>query len=113
MPITIGRVGAGKVMITHVIGIWLPWTIGRDETKLIVGLGGNMSRTLLIRLPFQIAARCKIDIGNLTCHSVTFNATWKMTLKKPLKKDTRMPDTVVSSGKCHSLSAMPITLSPS
>ena len=24
-PISIGSVGAGKVVITHVMGLWLPW----------------------------------------------------------------------------------------
>ena len=43
------------------MGIWLPWQIGRDETKLVVGLGENMPMSLLIGLPFQVAAQCVID----------------------------------------------------
>ena len=70
-PISIGGVGAGRVMITHVMGLWLPWKIGTQETKLVIGLGENMPMTLLISLPFQIAAQCSIDIGNLKCHSPT------------------------------------------
>ena len=111
-PITIGGVGAGKVMITHVLAIHLPWMIGREPTKLVVGLGDNMPMTLLIGLPFQIAAKVSIDIGNLTCHSATFNTTWEGTLKKPLKKDTRTLDAVVMSGKKHAFSAVPITPYP-
>ena len=37
-PITIGGVSVGKAMITRVLGIWLPWTIGWDATKLVVAL---------------------------------------------------------------------------
>ena len=98
-PILIGGVGAGSVIITHVMGIWLPWMVGRDETKLVVGLGENMPMSLLIGLPFQVAAQCVIDIGNLKCHSNTFNTSWKLTLKSPQKKDLRSLDAVMASGK--------------
>ena len=98
-PISIGGVGAGSVIITDIMGIWLPWQIGRDETKLVVGLGENMPMSLLIGLPFQVAAQCVIDIGNLKCHSNTFNTSWKLTLKSPQKKDLRSLDAVMSSGK--------------
>ena len=72
---------------------------GRDETKLVVGLRENMPMTLLIGLPFQVAAQCTIDIGNLKCHSSTFNTTWKLTLKSPQKRDLRSLDAAMSSGK--------------
>ena len=98
-PITIGGVGSGRVMITHVMGLWLPWKIGTSDTKLIVGLGESMPMTLLIGLPFQIAAQCSIDIGNLKCHSATFNTTWKLTLKTPQRKDVRTLDAAMSTGK--------------
>ena len=73
--------------------------IGNEETKLVIGLGENMPRTLLIGLPFQVSAQCLIDIGNLKCHSVTFNATWKLTLKMPHRKDIRTLDAAMASGK--------------
>ena len=98
-PISISGVGAGSVKITHVMGLWLPWMIGRDETKLVVGLGENMPMTLLIGLHFQVAAQCTIDIGNLKCHSSTFSTTWKLTLKSPQKRDLRSLDAAMSSGK--------------
>ena len=98
-PISIGGVGAGQVTITHVMGIWLPWMIGREETKLVIGLGDNMPMTLLIGLPFQQAAGCTIDVGNAVCHSSTFNASWKITYKRPSKKDVRALDAVIASGK--------------
>ncbi len=60
-----------------------------------------MPMTLLIGLPFQVAAQCLIDIGNLKCHSVTFNATWKLTLKTPQKKDIRTLDAIMAGGKRH------------
>jgi hypothetical protein len=113
-PISIGGVGAGKVMITHVMGLWLPWSIGVDDTKLVIGLGDNMPMTLLIGLPFLIASQSVIDMGNLTCHSNTFNATWKMDLKRPQRKDIRTLDAIMSSGKRHTFStAGPISVSPS
>ena len=104
-PISIGGVGAGKVLITHVMGVWLPWMIGNEETKLVIGLGENMPMTLLIGLPFQVSAQCLIDIGNLKCHSVTFNATWKLTLKTPQRKDIRTLDAAMAGGKRHAFHA--------
>ena len=98
-PIQIGGVGSGSVLITHVIGLWLPWTIGGEDTKLVIGLGENMPMTLLIGLPFQIAAQVNIDIGNLKCYSKTFDTTWKMTLKRPQRKDIRTLDAIMSTGK--------------
>ena len=109
-PISIGGVGAGKVLITHVMGVWLPWMIGNEETKLVIGLGENMPMTLLIGLPFQVSAQCLIDIGNLKCHSVTFNATWKLTLKTPQRKDSRTLDGAMASGKHQAFHAQ---ISPS
>jgi hypothetical protein len=100
-PISIGGVGAGKVEITHIIGLWLPWTVGRQDSKLVIGLGENMPVTLLIGLPFQIAMQCVMDIGQLKCHSVVFNSTWKLTLKVPHKKTVRALDAVVSSPGKH------------
>ena len=98
-PISIGGVGTGSVKITHVMGLWLPWMIGCDETKLVIGLGENMPMMLLIGLPFQVAAQCVIDIGNLKCHSGTFNTSWKLTLKSPQRRDLRSLDAAMSSGK--------------
>ena len=100
-PIMIGGVGAGKVAITHVLGLWLPWKVGPDETKLVIGLGDNMPVNLLIGLPFQIATRCVVDIGNLKCFSELFNTTWKLTLKSPRRKDIRSLDAVMSTGRKH------------
>jgi hypothetical protein len=111
-PISIGGVGAGKVMITHVMGVWLPWAIGKDDTKLVIGLGENMPMTLLIGLPFQVAAQCVIDIGNLTCHSATFNTTWKLTLKRPQRKDIRCLDAVMSSGKRQAFPTVASVVTP-
>jgi hypothetical protein len=96
-PISIGGVGAGKVEITHMMGIWLPWLVGNKESKLVIGLGENMPVTLLIGLPFQIATQCVMDIGQLKCHSVVFDSTWKLTLKVPHKKTIRSLDALVSS----------------
>ena len=98
-PINIGGVGAGKVQITHVMGLWLPWIIGTDETKLVVGLGDNMPVTLLVGLPFLLAAQVTLDLSNMKCHSKVFNATWKLDLKRPQRKDMRTLDAAVSSGK--------------
>ena len=56
-----------------------------------------MPVTLLIGLPFQIATQCVMDIGQLKCHSVVFNATWKLTLKVPHKKTVRVLDAAVAS----------------
>ena len=97
-PISIGGVGAGRVMITHVMGLWLPWMLGNDTTKLVVGLGENMPMTLLIGLPFQQSAQCVIDIGNGICHSAVFNTSWKLTHKRPTKKDVRMLDAAIAAG---------------
>jgi hypothetical protein len=104
-PISIGGVGAGKVVeITHIMGIWLPWLVGNKESKLVIGLGENMSVTLLIGLPFQIATQCVMDIDQLRCHSVVFDSTWKLTLKVPHKKTIRSLDASASSpGKCMAL----------
>ena len=96
-PISIGGVGAGKVEITHLLGLWLPWMVGNQDSKLVIGLGANMPVTLLIGLPFQIATQCVMDIGQLKCHSVVFNATWKLTLKVPHKKTVRVLDAAVAS----------------
>jgi hypothetical protein len=96
-PISIGGVGAGKVEITHIIGIWLPWLVGNKESKLVIGLGENMPVTLLIGLPFQIATQCVMDIGQLKCHSVVFDTTWKLSLKVPHKKTIRSLDASVDS----------------
>jgi hypothetical protein len=96
-PISIGGVGAGKVEITHIMGIWLPWLVGNKDSKLVIGLGENMPVTLLIGLPFQIATQCVMDIGQLKCHSVVFDTTWKLTLKVPHKKTIRSLDAFVDS----------------
>jgi hypothetical protein len=96
-PISIGGVGAGKVKITHIMGIWLPWLVRSKDSKLVIGLGENMPVTLLIGLPFQIATQCVMDIGQLKCHSVVFDATWKLTLKVPHKKTIRSLDATVDS----------------
>jgi hypothetical protein len=96
-PISIGGVGAGKVEITHIMGMWLPWLVGDKESKLVICLGENMPVTLLIGLPFQIATQCVMDIGQLKCHLVVFNSTWKLTLKVPHKKTIRSLDASVSS----------------
>ena len=74
-PISVGGVGQGKVEITHVMGLWLPWIIRNNDSKLVIGLGDNMPLTLLIGLPFQISAQCALDIGNLKCHSDTQDAS--------------------------------------
>ena len=50
-------------------------------------------------------AQCLIDIGNLKCHLVTFNATWKLTLKTPQRKDIRTLDAAMASGKCQAFHA--------
>jgi hypothetical protein len=97
-PISIGGVGAGKVEITHIMGLWLPWQVGTRESKLVIGLGENMPVTLLIGLPFQIAAQCVVDIGNQTCTSNVFGTTWKLTLKMPHKKSVRVLDQASSTG---------------
>jgi hypothetical protein len=96
-PISIGGVGAGKVEITHIMGIWLPWMVRDKDSKLIIGLGENMPVTLLIGLPFQIATQCVLDIGQLKCHSVVFDSTGKLTLKVPHKKTICSLDATVSS----------------
>jgi hypothetical protein len=96
-PISIGGVGAGKVEIIHIMGVWLPWLVGNKESKLIIGLGENMPVTLLIGLPFQIATQCVMDIGQLKCHYVVFDSTWKLTLKVPHKKTIRSLDAAISS----------------
>ena len=77
----------------------MPWMIGKDETKLVIGLGENMPMTLLIGLPFQVASQCVIDVGNLKCHSNLFNSTWKLTLKRPMRKDVRMLDAAMAASK--------------
>ena len=113
-PISIGGVGAGKVQITHVMGLWLPWMVGTQETKLVIGLGTNMPMTLLIGLPFQIGTQCSIDIGNLKCYSATFNTTWKLVMKRPIRKDIRMLDAAMSSQKRHVFNSNPSSeVSPS
>ena len=106
-PIAIGGVGAGKVVITHVMGLWLPWMIGKDDTKLVIGLGDNMPMTLLIGLPFIIATQAVIDVGNATCHSKVLNSTWKLHLKRPQRKDVRTLDAVMSSGRRHTFQSLP------
>jgi hypothetical protein len=77
------------------MGIWLPWLVGDKDSKLVMGLGENMPVTLLIGLPFQIATQCVMDIGQLKCHSVVFDITWKLTLKVPHKKTVRSLDALV------------------
>ena len=72
--------------------------LGNDETKLVVGLGENMPMTLLIGLPFQQSAHCVIDIGNKVCHSSVFNTSWKLTFKRPSKRDIRMLDASNAAG---------------
>ena len=62
-PISISSVGAGKVVITHMMGLWLPWVVNTSETKIVIGLGENMPVNLLVGL---IATQCNINIGNLT-----------------------------------------------
>lgn len=57
-----------------------------------------MPVTLLIGLPFQIAAQCVVDIGNLKCTSNVFGATWNLTLKMPHKKSVRVLDQASSTG---------------
>ena len=114
-PISIGGVGQGKVEITHVMGIWLPWIVNNRDSKLVIGLGENMPVTLLIGLPFIIASQCTIDVGNLKCHSTVFNDSWKLTLKMPHKKTLRSLDAAsASTGKRVSFPALtnPVTPSP-
>ena len=98
-PITIGGVGAGTVKITHILKLHLPWKLGKDNTELVIGLGDHMPMTLLFGLPFLVAAQCVMDIGNLTCYSRTFDATWKLKLKRPSVKDARSLDAIVSAGR--------------
>ncbi len=67
--------------------------------KLIVGLGDGVPLTLLIGIPFQIAAKCVLDIDNLSCYSKTFDATWKLEMKVPHRKTLRSLDHAKSMGK--------------
>ena len=113
-PIAIGGVGEGKVEVTHVLELWMPWIVNGVESRLVIGLGEKMPVTLLIGLPFIVAAQCTLDLGNLKCHSHVFNDTWKLTLKVPHKKTLRSLDAAsVSTGKRVSFPALaPITPSP-
>ena len=97
-PIAIGGVGPGSVHITHVMGVWLPWVVSGQDSKLLIGLGDNMPVTLLIGLPFQINAQVTIDVANEKCYSAVFGTTWKMTMKPPHKKTLRTLDSIMSSG---------------
>ena len=103
-PIPIGGVGDGRILITHICELWMPWTIDGEATKLVIGLGKNMPMTLLVGLPFFIATQTVIDIGSLSMHSKTLDQTWKLTLKRPQRKDARTLDAILSSGKRFALS---------
>jgi hypothetical protein len=113
-PIAIGGVGEGRVEISHVLEFWMPWVVNGQDSRLVIGLGDKMPVTLLIGLPFIIAAQCTLDLGNLKCHSLVFNDTWKLTLKVPHKKTLRVLDAVSNStGKRVSFPALEaITPSP-
>ena len=109
-PIAIGGVGAGQVFITHILALWLPWKIGNRDTKLVIGLGKNMPVTLLIGLPFLITAQATIDLAELRLYSKVFNTTWRLTLKRPFKKDERSLDAIMSTGKRPTFPAGPMLL---
>ena len=96
-PISIGGIGAGRVEITHLMEIWLPWVIGGIQAKCVIGLGDNMPLTLLLGLPFIQASKCNVDVDNLMVHSRVFNADWKLTMKIPHKKTIRALDVAESS----------------
>ena len=96
-PISIGGIGAGRVEITHLMEIWLPWVIGGNQAKCVIGLGDNMPLTLLLGLPFIQASKCNVDVDNLMVHSRVFNADWKLTMKIPHKKTIRALDVAESS----------------
>ena len=80
------------------MGVWLPWVVSGQDSKLLIGLGDNMPVTLLIGLPFQINAQVTIDVANEKCYSAVFGTTWKMTMKPPHKKTLRTLDSIMSSG---------------
>jgi hypothetical protein len=96
--INIGGVGQGKVVITMIISIHLPYVVNGQRTRLVIGLGKNMPVTLLIGLPFFIASQCTLDIANQRCISNVFNTTWPLTFKIPFKKTVRELDQVAASG---------------
>jgi hypothetical protein len=96
--IVIGGVGQGKVEITTIMSIHLPWQVNGQETRLVIGLAKNMPVTLLIGLPFFIAAQCTLDIANQRCVSNVFNTTWPLTFKIPFKKTVRELDQAAGSG---------------
>jgi hypothetical protein len=111
-PISIGGIGSGKVFITHIIELWLPWMVNGEPCKFVAGLGENMPLTMLIGLPFQVSAKCVIDIDNLTCHLKVSGADWKLSMKIPHKKTLRSLDIVESAGKHMALPAASVTPSP-
>ena len=111
-PITIGGIGAGRVEITHVMELWLPWLLNGRPTKLVIGLGQDMPLTLLIGLPFFIASKVVMDLDNQTCFSKVFNVTWKLRLKVPVKKTVRTMDNAESSANRLILSTAVVSPSP-
>ncbi len=88
--------------------------IGKQASKFVIGVGTNMPVTLLIGLPFQIAAQCMVDLANLKCHSAMFDTTWKLTLKMPHKKSLWSLDAATSSStKRVAFQMTPSIISPS
>ena len=107
-PIKIGGVGAGCVVITHIVCFRMPWTVEGKPTFLTIGLGDAMPLTLIIGFPFHTATDLVVDHGNNRCYSPKLGQHWVTTVKAPCKKTLRsLGSTANSPGKRHALTTLP------
>jgi hypothetical protein len=97
--IPIGGIGGG-IAIKEILEVWMPYRIGEDHAKLSIGLADEVPITLIIGLPFIIAAETVPDYRNGTCRSEKFGDTWSLVLKKNHRKSIQaLEDQKIARGR--------------
>ena len=81
-PIRIGGIG-GRIEITHVMEMWMPYIMKGHATKISIGLSEDLPITCIIGLPFIIATKVVLDADAQTAYSKLFNCTWPTSMKPP------------------------------
>jgi hypothetical protein len=85
--IRIGGVGDGRVEISHIAYVYIPYQSGGMNSTIAIGLGRRMPVTLLIGLTFIVGTKTVFDPDTLKCYSKVFDTNWKVVMKKPHLKN--------------------------